>query len=150
MVVLGMVMAILAGLALPGHMILFGGVINNFIYHDIATSNLSFLLAGSVSTNVSDGMISCPPDNALFGQIAPFFNNSATTLRDEIGLYSVYYVALAIGNLITAFFAASMLNVSAYRQTKRIREKYFYSIMRQDIGWFDVTDAAQLSTRLSE
>ena len=34
-------------------------------------------------------------------------------------------------------------------QARRIRELYFFSILRQDIGWFDTTEAGSLTTRMT-
>ncbi|ELW48096.1 Multidrug resistance protein 3 [Tupaia chinensis] len=38
----------------------------------------------------------------------------------------------------------------AGRQIKKIRQKFFHAILRQEIGWFDINDIAELNTRLSD
>ena len=173
MILVGIVAAIASGLALPGHMLLFGGVINQFVYHNaIANSNVS--LAGSLPPNQScettvdflrsnpqllanqgQGSMSHFCSNSMFGVnliigILEYVCDPGGTLLWQIGLYSIYYVALATGVFIVTFFATVVWNVSAYRQSRKMRVAFFRSILRQDIGWFDVNGVSELSTRLAE
>ena len=39
---------------------------------------------------------------------------------------------------------------AAFNQCQRIRTQLFGNILRQHIGWFDVIEAGELNTRLSE
>ena len=153
MIVFGTVMAIAAGLALPGHMLLFGDVINQFVFHGLAESLQNPMNA--TSTSNSNPMANYFCSNTSTGQmfttsIERFFTNPDATLLREIGLYSLYYVGLATGVLISTFLATVFWNISAYRQTRRMRMAFYHSILRQEIGWFDVTEANELSTRLAE
>jgi ABC-type multidrug transport system fused ATPase/permease subunit len=38
----------------------------------------------------------------------------------------------------------------AEKQTRKIRKLLFRSILRQEIGWFDVYKSGELTTRLTE
>lgn len=143
MILVGTVMAIAAGLALPGHMLLFGEVINEFVFHDISTNPINNQTEPHFCFNQSSGQ------NLLL-EIQPYLTDPRGTLLKEIGLFSLYYVALATGVLIATFIATIFWNISAYRQTRRMRLAFYRSILRQDIGWFDVTVANELSTRLAE
>ena len=49
MIITGTLMAIGAGVALPGHMLMFGRVINQFVYYSIAAGNLTGLAAAAVN-----------------------------------------------------------------------------------------------------
>ena len=40
--------------------------------------------------------------------------------------------------------------LASTRQTRKIRQLFFRSIMRQEIGWFDVHHMGELNTRMSE
>lgn len=40
--------------------------------------------------------------------------------------------------------------LAAFRQTHKLRVALFRSIMRMEIGWYDVHDAGELNTRLTE
>jgi ABC-type multidrug transport system fused ATPase/permease subunit len=177
MIIFGFICACLSGLALPGHMILFGRVINNFVYHNTAinqTDNGTISerinsAAGSMDTscsdfirdnpsfiadrlrNGSDSTLLCGDEaQSIFGNVLNYACDPDSQLRDTIGLFSIYYILLATATLIAVFFATVFWNVSAYRQTRRIRQAFYHSILRQEIGWFDVNEASELSTRLAE
>lgn len=168
MMLVGVVMAIASGLALPGHMLMFGDIIDRFISYDIAgqlqaNSNLScsdlqiFVSSGNVSSNFSlggdSGEYFCgPQDNGDDSNIFRYFTSCdlAGMLQSEIALYSYYYLGMAGGVVIAGFLAIALWNWSAYRQTRRMRTAFFKTIMQQDIGWFDVNPSSELNTRLSE
>jgi hypothetical protein len=40
--------------------------------------------------------------------------------------------------------------MTAERQTRAIRVRLFESILRQDIGWFDIYKSGELNNRLTE
>ena len=173
MILVGIVAAIASGLARPGHMLLFGRAINQFVYHDaIINSNMS--LAGSLPPNQScEAAVDLFHSNSQLlvnlgqGSMNHYCSNSTSgvdliigilgyvcdpggTLLWQVGLYSIYYIALATGIFIVSFFATVVWNVSAYRQSRKMRMAFFHSILRQDIGWFDMTGVNELSTRLAE
>lgn len=173
MILIGIVAAIASGIALPGHMLLFGGAINQFVYHDaIINSNVS--IAGSLPPNQScEATVDFFQSNSQLllnqdqGSMNHYCSNSTSgvnliigilgyvcdpggTLLWQVGLYSIYYIALATGVFIVTFCATVVWNVSAYRQSRKMRMAFFRSILRQDIGWFDVTGVNELSTRLAE
>lgn len=177
MIIFGFIMASLSGLALPGHMLLFGRVINNFVYYSTVTNqtangtladrinstassmgmscldfvrNNSAFISDQLS-NSSDTPLLCDEDaQDIFDNVLEYACDPDVQLRDTIALFSVYYIALATATLIAVFLATVSWNVSAYRQTRRIRQTFYHSILHQEIGWFDVNEANELSTRLAE
>ena len=180
MIAVGVVTGILSGAALPGHMLLFGEVINQFVYYSIATEEIipRFMdFVGNETRNTlnetlkdltcvrsrADTVLAMFSENGtdiylceqgegndIFSEVVDFVCDPADTLQDNVALYAYYYLAMAVGVLITTFVANALLNLSAYRQTRRMRLAFFRSVLSQEIGWFDVTASAQLSTRLAE
>ncbi|OXB67674.1 hypothetical protein ASZ78_015206 [Callipepla squamata] len=69
-------------------------------------------------------------------------------LEKDMTRYAYYYSAIAAAVLVAAYVQTSFWTLAAGRQVKKIREKFFHAIMRQEIGWFDVNDAGELNTRL--
>ncbi|KAL8165139.1 UNVERIFIED_CONTAM: Multidrug resistance protein 1, partial [Gekko kuhli] len=74
---------------------------------------------------------------------------------DKVGLppssrssYAYYYSGIGAGVLIVAYAHIAFWTLAAGRQIKKIRQHFFHSIMRQEIGWFDVNDVGELNTRL--
>lgn len=75
-----------------------------------------------------------------------FFFNRTNATEDvnhaEIKNDSVSYgILLALGSalhLVAGIFAVDCFNHTALRQITRIRIKFFQSMLRQEIGWYDV------------
>ena len=188
MITAGTLMAVAAGLGLPGHIILGGSILNQFVSHSLAISNnLVITTTDSLPPNetcasyqaqlrnnpqfltdtINQGSSSSSAGTPTSSQSGGYFcSNSSSgspdatsdfldyvcdtdgTLRWRIGVFSLYYVALATGMLITVFLATTFWNLSAYRQIQRLRRALYHSILRQEIGWFDSVETGVLSTRL--
>uniref|UniRef100_A0A673T6P4 ATP binding cassette subfamily B member 4 n=1 Tax=Suricata suricatta TaxID=37032 RepID=A0A673T6P4_SURSU len=54
------------------------------------------------------------------------------------------------GVLVAAYIQVSFWTLAAGRQIRKIRQEFFHAILRQEIGWFDVSDATELNTRLTD
>ncbi|CAI8057874.1 ATP-dependent translocase ABCB1 [Geodia barretti] len=180
MIVVGAVMGVLSGVALPGHFLLFGEVINQFVYYTIATetirprisdfidarNNTAYQTVDDIACNSTraDEAISMLSDNgtrvylctggdqggAVFSEVLGYICDPADELQAQIAVYAYYYVGLALAVLLSTFLANALLNMSGYRQTRRMRLAFFRNVLHQEIGWFDVTDSAELSTRLAD
>ncbi|XP_043365314.1 ATP-dependent translocase ABCB1-like isoform X2 [Dermochelys coriacea] len=119
LMVLGSAVAILHGAALPIMMIIFGDMTDSFVV--VVPGNLS---SGNISFN-------------------PF-----EKLEEQMTRYAYYYSGIGFGVLFAAYMQIACWTLAAGRQIKRIRYKFFHSIMRQEIGWFDMNDVGELNTRL--
>uniref|UniRef100_U3KMD8 ATP binding cassette subfamily B member 1 n=1 Tax=Oryctolagus cuniculus TaxID=9986 RepID=U3KMD8_RABIT len=71
-------------------------------------------------------------------------------LEEEMTTYAYYYSGIGAGVLVAAYIQVSFWCLAAGRQTFKIRKQFFHSIMRQEIGWFDVHDVGELNTRLTD
>lgn len=177
MITVGSIMAVAAGFATPGHIILFGGVINKFVHYYIAASNssafgnvsLSYLanqyarslnsscsvplLRQGVFSNGTRGNVKLlcdSPTEKVFLEVLGFVCDPRSELLLQAKYFSIYYIFLGIGTFISIFLATTLWNISAYRQTRRIRHCFYHSMLHQEVGWFDVNGTSELSTRLSE
>ena len=52
--------------------------------------------------------------------------------------------------LLSGTAEMAFMNFAAMRQIRRIREKCFDSLLRQEVGWYDVNSAGDLSALLAE
>ena len=75
---------------------------------------------------------------------------SPIDLESQMTGFSLYYVYLAIGNLVVAYGQMGLWSLTATRQIRKMRLGFFRSILKQDIGWFDTTDPGELNSRLTE
>ena len=51
---------------------------------------------------------------------------------------------------ILNYFQITFWLIPAERQTRRMRKKLFSSILRQEVGWFDVYKSGELTNRLTD
>lgn len=90
----------------------------------------------------------------IFGDLIDKFINHGKgekfDLEEQMVQFALYYVYLAIGNLVVAYGQMAMWSLTATRQVKKMRLAFFRSILRQDIGWFDTNDSGELNSRLTE
>ncbi|XP_047418462.1 phosphatidylcholine translocator ABCB4 isoform X2 [Sciurus carolinensis] len=120
----GTIMAIAHGSGLPLMMIVFGEMTDKFVN---TNGNFSFPVNFSLSL-INPGRI----------------------LEEEMTRYAYYYSGLGAGVLVAAYIQVSFWTLAAGRQIKKIRQKFFHAILRQEIGWFDINNITELNTRLTD
>ena len=178
MILVGAVLGIAAGVAFPAHLLLLGQIISQFIYYEqalifhpivqnqsrmmgldcelfrdmVVDGNIDLMspaaTAADAATNNSD-VFFCQ-QSSIFSNILNLVCDPEGVFIDEINKFSLIYLGLGIGVLLAAFIANLFWNISAYRQTQGMRKAFYRSILRQEIGWFDVNETAELNTRLSQ
>ena len=60
------------------------------------------------------------------------------------------YVIIGFSSLLSNYLSNVCYNTAAERQIKRIRNKLFKSIIRQDMGFFDKNSPGELAASLVE
>nr|XP_003475021.2 multidrug resistance protein 1-like [Cavia porcellus] len=124
--VLGTLAAVIHGTALPLMMLVFGDMTDSF-------SNAG----SSISSNITNQSVI---NKTLIFRL----------LEEEMTIYAYYYTGIGAGVLIAAYIQVSFWCLAAGRQIHKIRTQFFHAIMKQEIGWFDVHDAGELNTRLTD
>uniref|UniRef100_A0A8C3KQV7 ATP binding cassette subfamily B member 1 n=1 Tax=Calidris pygmaea TaxID=425635 RepID=A0A8C3KQV7_9CHAR len=119
LMILGTLLAVAHGSSLPIAMIIFGDMTDSFV-------------------NFGDKNYTGKNISAM----------KRAMLEEDMTRYAYYYSGIAAGVLLAAYIQTSFWTLAAGRQIKKIREKFFHAIMRQEIGWFDVNDVGELNTRL--
>ncbi|XP_066210393.1 ATP-dependent translocase ABCB1 [Saccopteryx leptura] len=126
---LGTMAAIIHGAGLPLTMLVFGDMTDSFANAG-KLENVTFI-------NMTNQSM---PDNIQL------FND----LEEQMTTYAYYYTGIGAGVLVAAYVQVSFWCLAAGRQIYKIRKQFFHSIMRQEIGWFDVHDVGELNTRLTD
>ena len=121
LIVLGTLSAFGHGAAIPLQFVIFGDLIQSFIQFAKGQGEVS----GNITLPVVD-------------------------LEGEMTKFALYYVYLAVGNLILAYGQMALWSLTATRQVRKMRLAFFRSVLKQDIGWFDTTDPGELNSRLTE
>ncbi|KAH0477489.1 MAG: uncharacterized protein KVP18_002824 [Porospora cf. gigantea A] len=62
----------------------------------------------------------------------------------------LWQLYLAIFTFVCCFLGASCLESAAEHQMKNVRVQYYYAICRQELGYSDVHDTGELSSRLNQ
>ena len=177
MMLVGFIAAFLHGAAFPIAMNVFGDITNLFVNHDITRQVASFgniLCPNSTLpiifnlTNLTGGQADCSETfmytDPVFGPCTDFmlqdvitdgFGTQATcqdntSFIDEINIQVYAFIAIAVAAFIFAWIHVWLFQTAAERQTHRIRLTYYQTILKQEIGWFDVNSTGELATRLSK
>ncbi|XP_051921762.1 ATP-binding cassette, sub-family B (MDR/TAP), member 4 isoform X10 [Hippocampus zosterae] len=119
LIVFGTVMSVAHGLVFPLMCVVFGHMADRFIQSSAMSKNNT-----------------------------QYFISTNSTLQDDMAGFSIYFAITAILVFVAAYMQVAFFTLAAVRQVKRIRRRFFHSIMRQDIGWFDVNETGTLNTRL--
>ncbi|XP_058878458.1 ATP-dependent translocase ABCB1-like isoform X2 [Acipenser ruthenus] len=123
LMVLGTLMAVAHGAAMPALVIVFGDMTDSF---------------------VSDSIADMP---GLQNFTRPQSNE---TLEQQMTRFAYYYSGLGAAVLLAAYIQISFWTLAAGRQIKKLRKKFFHAVVRQEIGWFDVNEVGELNTRLTD
>uniref|UniRef100_A0A8C1WMY6 ATP-binding cassette, sub-family B (MDR/TAP), member 5 n=1 Tax=Cyprinus carpio TaxID=7962 RepID=A0A8C1WMY6_CYPCA len=126
LMLIGLLCAAAHGIALPLMCVVFGQMTDSFVLSNF-TENFTFInsstcLAGSPEIGIEDKMTE----------------------------HSYYFVAIGAAVLILGTFQVMLFLLTAAKQTKRIREKYFHAILHQQMSWFDTHQIGELNIRLTD
>ncbi|KAG7395438.1 Antigen peptide transporter 2 [Phytophthora boehmeriae] len=91
----------------------------------------------------------------LFGNVIDSFGSTDPGSTPHDITHKVHRVALnftivGVIGFAMAFLQVYCWSVTASRQSKRIRSLYVNAIVTQEIGWFDLSDPMQLSSRITD
>nr|XP_031359707.1 ATP-binding cassette sub-family B member 5 [Lonchura striata domestica] len=125
LMIVGLVAAAANGTGMPLMIIIFGEMTN------------SFVLSGMQYNDTSVNSSSCLSDPGV-------------DIEGEMTKFAYYYVGIGFAVLILSIIQVWTFLVTATRQTARIRQKFFFSVLHQEMAWFDTTQIGTLNTRLTD
>ncbi|GCC29141.1 hypothetical protein chiPu_0007578 [Chiloscyllium punctatum] len=126
----GLICAILHGVALPLMIIVFGEMTDSFVRSGIVP-NISTAAFNNSSTDAC-------------------FEIPGLDLEADMTRFALYFMGLGFAVLIFGSFHVSMFLIAGIRQTGRIRRKFFHAILHQEMAWFDSVQIGELNTRLTD
>ena len=104
-----------------------------------ASSNTCLCVNDSLSLYTSETL--CLPSDVFY-----YGTNTGSGV-----LWLVYYILMLCGGVFLAgFLQLGLFQAATERQVHRIRLKFYSSILRQDISWFDGTSSGELTSKLNE
>ncbi|KAM6422510.1 LOW QUALITY PROTEIN: ATP-binding cassette sub-family B member 5 [Rhynochetos jubatus] len=128
LMVVGLIAAVANGTGLPLMIVVFGEMTN------------SFVLSG-VKSNVSQ-------DTSVNSSSCPSIPN--VDIEAEMTKFAYYYVGIGCAVLILSTIQVWTFLIAATRQAARIRQKFFFAVLHQEMAWFDTTQIGTLNTRLTD
>ncbi|XP_010426878.1 PREDICTED: ABC transporter B family member 11-like [Camelina sativa] len=108
------------------------------------------MICGSLGA-IGNG-VSIPLVTLLFGDLIDSFghNQNNKDIVDVVSKVCLKFVYLALGTLGAAFLQVACWMITGERQAARIRSTYLKTVLRQDIGFFDVdTNTGEVVGRMS-
>nr|CAB3219614.1 multidrug resistance protein 1-like [Phallusia mammillata] len=139
LIVFGTLSAGIHGAGLPVMFIFFGELTTLF------TEYGTYELCGFNYTACTAMNLTNLTESGWNDTVVPIFTN----FREETVKFVYYFVYIACAVVVLGSFQVTAWSAFAVRQTAKIRTEYFRSILRQDIGYHDVTSSGELNARLS-
>ncbi|TPX35876.1 hypothetical protein SmJEL517_g01675 [Synchytrium microbalum] len=126
-----------------------------FIGLAMATAQ-AFLGCGGIATYFNRAIHIMPLMTIVFGNgiqaiitYSPLIPGSADNLNTQVTTAVIYLCIIGVAMFTAAYLNMTMLMLSAENQSRRIRQRYFAALLRQDIGYFDATQTGELTSRMS-
>ncbi|KAJ5366477.1 hypothetical protein N7541_000418 [Penicillium brevicompactum] len=126
-----------------------------FIYGEPSRTDIGLLVLALVSA-VASG-IPFPIMSIVFGQLVDDMNSTTCNANDTNGdsyqdginqkVLMIVYIGIAY--LVLIYIYVFSWNMTGERLAQRLREKYFKSILRQDVAFFDNLPAGEVSSRIT-
>lgn len=122
MAIAGVVFAVIHGCLFPLQTVFMGDMVSSF---DPAAANMTGLPSSA--------------QQAIRNTVGGLLDDTAEKV-----------IAVGIGIGVASFLQTLLLELSAARQTKHLRNLYFRSIIRQELGWHEFHTASEASARVSQ
>ncbi|KAF2849496.1 multidrug resistance protein-like protein 1 [Plenodomus tracheiphilus IPT5] len=128
-----------------------GGYLRIFKYADQTSwilNGISFVAAIGAGTLL-------PLMDLVFGKFVTTFTGFATgsttpeQYRAEVNKYSLYFIYLFIAKFSLVYIHSVGISISAIRTTKALRIDFIKNMLRQNIAYFDSSEAASVSTQVT-
>ncbi|XP_062423785.1 ATP-binding cassette sub-family B member 5 [Rhea pennata] len=128
LMIVGLIAAATNGTGLPLMIIVFGDMTNSFVLNGMKSN-------ASEDTSVNES--SCPSIPGI-------------DIEAEMTKFAYYYVGIGCAVLILSIIQVWTFLIAATRQTARIRQKFFFAVLHQEMAWFDTIQIGTLNTRLTD
>ncbi|KAH9870996.1 hypothetical protein J1614_006570 [Plenodomus biglobosus] len=128
-----------------------GGYFRIFKYADRTSWTLNAI---SLVAAIASGTL-LPLMDLVFGKFVTTFTGFAvgsTTpaqYRSEVNKYTLYFIYLFVAKFVLVYIHSVGISVSAIRTTKALRIDFVKHILRQNIAYFDSSEAASVTTQIT-
>ncbi|XP_065439362.1 ATP-dependent translocase ABCB1-like isoform X3 [Chrysemys picta bellii] len=132
LMIIGLIAAVANGTGLPLIIVVTGEMTNRFVTIGQAVNMSSVNLSAVMNSNST-----CPAIPGL-------------DIEAEMSRFAYYYAGIGFAVVILSTIQVGTFLTSAARQTARIRQKFFFAILHQEMAWFDTSQNGTLNTQLTD
>uniref|UniRef100_A0A6Q2XKK6 ATP-binding cassette sub-family B member 5 n=1 Tax=Esox lucius TaxID=8010 RepID=A0A6Q2XKK6_ESOLU len=122
LMVIGLLCSAIHGIALPLMCVVFGDMTDNFVQSG----------------------------QQYFTNLTSIYSNGTEIILNTQTKNAYYFVGIGCAVLLLGTFQVMLFLLTATKQTKRIREKYFHAILHQQMAWFDTHQIGVLNVRMTD
>ncbi|XP_055758973.1 ATP-dependent translocase ABCB1-like [Salvelinus fontinalis] len=136
LMIIGLLCAALHGIALPLMCVVFGQMTDSFVQSGQQLNLTANFTVEEISAllNSTDGCIQIP----------------GVDIQALMTRHAYYFIGIGCAVFLLGTFQVMLFLLTATKQTKRIREKYFHAILHQQMSWFDTHQIGVLNVRLTD
>uniref|UniRef100_A0A674AX60 ABC-type xenobiotic transporter n=1 Tax=Salmo trutta TaxID=8032 RepID=A0A674AX60_SALTR len=136
LMIIGLLCAALHGIALPLMCVVFGQMTDSFVQSGQQLNLTANFTVEEISAilNSTDGCIQIP----------------GVDIEALMTRHAYYFIGIGCAVFLLGTFQVMLFLLTATKQTKRIREKYFHAILHQQMSWFDTHQIGVLNVRLTD
>ena len=158
-IILGSILSLIAGTALPFVYVTLGLVISAFADFIIADTILSSLEALYNTTDIDISLLT----NATFNHFCSeeltadsgytdylLSDDPSSLLQNNLYTLSYGIVGISVAHLLGVLLSTILWSQTAINQEKRIKSKFIRAILNQDISHYDLRPSTELSVHLIE
>lgn len=107
------------------------------------------IFIGVIGAIGSGGVL--PAFSLLFGDLINNINDpDPSVAADAVRDIALKYLWVGLGMFAAGYFRVFGFTASAKRQAHRFRMRYFKEMLRQDVGWHDLTPGKEFTSKLSD
>jgi len=117
------------------------------IFRYATTLDLFMIALGSIGAIVCG--LAQPGLMVVFGEMMDALNSS-DDLVSKVETVALTFVVLGCISATGSFISTYCFMTASGRQTKEWRAAFLEAILRQDVGWFDVSNPSELTSRIAD
>ncbi|EAS02072.1 multidrug resistance protein-like transporter family ABC domain protein (macronuclear) [Tetrahymena thermophila SB210] len=119
------------------------------LFRYATTSEIVFMVIGALAA-MANG-VAFPLFALIFGEMADSFGPQLTGQQvfENAKTQCLYFLYIGIGTFILSWIQMSCWIIAGEKQSIRYRIQYFKAILRQEVGWFDLINLNELTSKIA-
>ena len=152
LIILGSIFAVGEGVGAPLMALVFGGMTETLIqtmkngFAPEVSTDAGLVVQNATTTQTATNFIAPPLTPKELGAV----QLTAAQFESQMAQFALLYVAIGVAVYVSSWINITCWQTACERQTYKIRRRFFSSILRQDLTWFDTNRAGELSSKFND